>query len=72
MKKLMNYISEVRTELHKATWPWIPKDKGETGFKRFKELIDSTVVVFIAMLLLGAYVAFIDLVMFNIIELLTK
>jgi len=72
MKKLMNYISEVRTELHKATWPWIPKDKGEKGFKRFKELIDSTVVVFIAMLLLGAYVAFIDLVMFNIIELLTK
>jgi preprotein translocase subunit SecE len=72
IKKLMNYISEVRTELHKATWPWIPKDKGEKGFKRFKELIDSTVVVFIAMLLLGAYVAFIDLVMFNIIELLTK
>jgi preprotein translocase subunit SecE len=72
MKKLINYISEVRTELHKATWPWIPKDKGEKGFKRFKELIDSTVVVFIAMLLLGAFVAFIDLVMFNVIELLTK
>ena len=50
----------------------VPKDKGEKGFKRFKELIDSTVVVFIAMLLLGAFVAFIDLVMFNIIELLTK
>ena len=48
------------------------KDKGEKGFKRFKELIDSTVVVFIAMLLLGAFVAFIDLVMFNIIEMLTK
>ena len=72
MKKMMTYLSEDRTELHKATWPWIPKDKGEKGFKRFKELIDSTVVVFIAMLLLGAFVAFIDLVMFNVIELLTK
>ena len=72
MKKMMTYFSEVRTELHKATWPWVPKDKGEKGFKRFKELIDSTVVVFIAMLLLGALVAFIDLVMFNIIEMLTK
>ncbi|MFT4549221.1 MAG: preprotein translocase subunit SecE [Verrucomicrobiales bacterium] len=72
MKKIITYFSEVRTELYKATWPWIPKDKGEKGFKRFKELIDSTVVVFIAMLLLGAFVAFIDLVMFNVIELLTK
>ena len=72
MKKMMNYFSEVRTELYKATWPWIPKDKGEKGFKRFKELIDSTVIVFIAMLLLGGFVAFIDYVMFNIIELLTK
>ena len=72
MKKMMNYFSEVRTELHKATWPWIAKDKGEKGFRRFKELIDSTVIVFIAMLLLGAFVAFIDLVMFNVIEMLTK
>ena len=72
MKKLMTYLSEVRTELHKATWPWIPKDKGEKGFKRFKELIDSTVVVFIAMLLLGAFVSFIDLVMINVVEMLTK
>ena len=72
MKKMLNYFAEVRAELYKATWPWIPKDKGEKGFKRFKELIDSTVVVFIAMLLLGAFVAFIDHVMFNIIELLTK
>ncbi len=49
-----------------------PERQRRKGFKRFKELIDSTVVVLIAMLLLGAYVAFIDLVMFNIIELLTK
>lgn len=72
MKKLMTYFSEVRTELYKATWPWIPKDKGEKGFKRFKELIDSTVVVFVAMLLLGAFVSFIDLVMINVVEMLTK
>ena len=71
MKKMMNYFSEVRTELHKATWPWIPKDKGEKGFKRFKELTDSTVVVFIAMMLLGGFVTFWDYILFNIIELLT-
>jgi hypothetical protein len=55
MKNLTRYFGEVRTELQKASWPWIPKNKGEKGFKRFKELTDSTVVVFIAMMLLGAF-----------------
>jgi preprotein translocase subunit SecE len=66
------YLPEVKTELQKATWPWVPKDKGEKGFKRFKELTDSTVVVFIAMMLLGAFVSLWDLILFNIIELFTK
>ena len=66
------YLPQVKTELQKATWPWVPKDKGEKGFKRFKELTDSTVVVFIAMMLLGAFVSLWDLILFNIIELFTK
>ena len=66
------YLPEVKNELQKATWPWVPKDKGEKGFKRFKELTDSTVVVFIAMMLLGAFVSLWDLILFNIIELFTK
>ncbi len=70
--KVTKYLGEVRTELHKATWPWVPKDKGEKGFKRFKELTDSTVVVFIAMMLLGGFVTLWDFILFNIIELLTK
>ncbi len=70
--KITKYLGEVRTELYKATWPWIPKDKGERGFKRFKELTDSTIVVFIAMLLLGAFVTLWDLVFFEIVELFIK
>ena len=70
--KLTKYLGEVRSELYKASWPWIPKGKGERGFKRFKELIDSTVVVFIAMMLLGAFVSAWDLILFEFIELLTK
>ena len=31
-------MREVKAELKKASWPWIPKGKGEKGFKRFKEL----------------------------------
>jgi preprotein translocase subunit SecE len=70
--KVTKYLGEVRTELQKASWSWIPKGKGERGFKRFKELIDSTVVVFIAMMLLGAFVSLWDLILFEVIEALTQ
>lgn len=60
MAKITKFLGEVRTELKKATWPW---DLQEKGFKRFRELSDSTVVVLIATLLLGAYVAFWDFIM---------
>ena len=66
--KIQKYISEVRAELQKATWPWDPKEK---GFKKYKELVDSTIVVFIAMLLLAGFVAFIDFAMRQVVELLT-
>jgi len=60
MSRIIRYFGEVKAELKKATWPW---DLQEKGFKRFRELSDSTVVVLIATLLLGAYVAFWDFIM---------
>ncbi len=66
--KTKNFIAEVRVELSKAQWPWDPNEK---GFKRYKELWDSTVVVIIAMLLLGGYIAFFDLVTINVVGFLT-
>ena len=62
------FISEVKGELFKASWPWDPKEK---GFKAYKELVDSTVVVVIAMLLLSGYVAFWDFILVNIVGKLT-
>ena len=64
-------MREVKAELKKASWPWIPKGKGEMGFKRFKEHTDSTIVVFIAMMLLGAFVSLWDLILFEIIKMVT-
>jgi len=55
-------------ELRKASWPWDPKER---GFKKYKELTDSTVVVFIAMILLGAFVSFWDITMINVMKFLT-
>ncbi len=47
--KTKDFFNEVKVELAKASWPWDPKEK---GFKKYKELIDSTLIVVIAMLLL--------------------
>jgi preprotein translocase subunit SecE len=68
-RKLKTFIAEVRTELSKATWPWDPKEK---GFRRYKELADSTVVVIVAMLILGGYIAFFDLMLVNAVGWLTR
>jgi preprotein translocase subunit SecE len=57
--RVKNFLGEVKIELQKASWPWDPKEK---GFRRYKELVDSTLVVVIAMLLLGGYVALFDFV----------
>jgi len=61
------FVQEVKTELHKATWPWDPREK---GVKRYKELLDSTIVVLIAMTLLGGFVAVWDLVFMNLMDLI--
>ncbi len=58
MSRIRKYIGEVFLELKKATWPWDSKEK---GFAKYRQLNESTVVVFIAMVLLGAFVAAFDI-----------
>ena len=60
-QKLFRFIGEVKAELRKASWPWDPDPKVK-GFKKYKELIDSTVVVLIAIILMAAYVGLWDLI----------
>ena len=69
IRKIRRFISEVRVELNKAQWPW---DPNERGFKRYKELADSTMVVLIAMLILGGYISFFDFILINVVSFLTK
>lgn len=64
-RRAIQFLSEVRTELGKASWPWDLKEKGA---RRFRELIDSTSVVVIAMLLLSGYIAFWDFVMVKVVS----
>jgi len=68
LARTKTFIGEVRGELYKASWPWDPKEK---GFKKYKELVDSTLVVVIAMLLLSGYVALWDFILVNVVGFLT-
>lgn len=67
--KIRKFTTEVRAELGKAQWPWDPNEK---GFRRYKELTDSTVVVFVAMIILGGYIAFFDFILINVVGYLTR
>ena len=69
LTKTKNFFSEVKVELQKASWPWDPKEK---GVRRYKELTDSTLVVIIAMLLLGGYVALFDFILVNVVHYFTR
>ncbi|NBV85314.1 MAG: preprotein translocase subunit SecE [Verrucomicrobia bacterium] len=60
------FFSEVKGELQKASWPWDPKER---GVKKYKELIDSTTIVLVAMVLLSGFVSLWDLVMMNLVGL---
>ena len=67
--KFGSYFGEVRAELSKVQWPW---DDSERGFRKYKELWDSTLVVIIAMLLVGGYISFFDFITINVVGFLTK
>ena len=58
--KTQTFFAEVVTELKKSAWP------------TRKELLDSSLVVIVTMLILGMFVAVADLVFVKIIGILTK
>ncbi|MGJ8671556.1 preprotein translocase subunit SecE [Rubritalea sp.] len=66
--KIRNFIEEVKAELRKATWPWDSDPKAK-GLKKYKELVDSTVVVMIAIVLLAGFVAVSDLLLSEALSL---
>jgi preprotein translocase subunit SecE len=58
--KVRDFLNEVMAELKKSSWP------------TRKELVDSTIVVIITVLVLGMFVALADVVFLRIIGFLTK
>jgi preprotein translocase subunit SecE len=58
--KVRGFLNEVGAELKKSSWP------------TRKELMDSTVVVIVTILVLGVFVALADVIFLRIIGFLTK
>lgn len=71
LAKVSSFIGEVKGELRKASWPW-DSDPKARGFKKYKELIDSTIVVLIAVILLAGFVQFWDFLQVYVVGFLTK
>ena len=71
LAKVSGFIGEVKGELRKASWPW-DSDPKARGFKKYKELIDSTIVVLIAVILLAGFVQFWDFLQVYVVGFLTK
>jgi preprotein translocase subunit SecE len=55
--QIVRFVREVRVELAKCTWPWDPE---QTGFRKYKVLIDTTVVICVTTLLMAGYITGFD------------
>jgi preprotein translocase subunit SecE len=69
--KISRFTGEVKGELRKASWPW-ESDPKIKGFRKYKELIDSTIVVLIAVILLAGFVQLWDFLHVLIVSFLTQ
>jgi preprotein translocase subunit SecE len=71
LARVSSFVGEVKGELRKASWPWDSDPKAK-GFRKYKELIDSTIVVLIAVILLAGFVQFWDFIQVLIVGFLTE
>lgn len=71
LAKVSSFVGEVKGELRKASWPW-DSDPKARGFKKYKELVDSTIVVLIAVILLAGFVQIWDFLQVYVVGQLTK
>jgi preprotein translocase subunit SecE len=69
--RISSFTGEVRGELHKASWPW-ESDPKIKGLRKFRELVDSTIVVIIAMILLAGFVQSWDFLHVQIVTFATN
>src|ERR1700754_1528355 len=65
---IFKFVGETKVELDKCSWPW---DPNQTGFKKYRELRDSTVVVILSVVLLAGFVTTSDWLLTHLVGFLT-
>ena len=68
---ISRFVGEVKGELRKANWPW-ESDPKIKGIKKYKELVDSTIVVLIATILLAGFVSLWDFICTYVLNFITS
>ena len=63
---IFKFVGETKVELDKCAWPW---DPNQTGFKKYRELRDSTVVVILSVVLLAGFVTTSDWLLTHLVEI---
>jgi len=66
--RILKFVGEVKVELDKCSWPW---DPNISGIKKYRELLESTVVVIISVVLLAGYVTMWDFLLSHFVGWLT-
>lgn len=67
--KIAGFLAEVRAELGKCAWPWDPE---HTGLRRYKSLLDSTLMVSAVTLVMAGVVTGSDYCISQLVRLLVK
>ena len=68
-EKVRLFLSEVVAEMNKVSWP-IKKGKNIKPAERYRELIDSTVMVIVSVVILSAYIGLVDVVLSSLMKIL--
>lgn len=71
LKKSGQFLKEVTVELKKCEWP-VKREKTLPFYDRVRELVDSTIVVIITMVLLALFVGAVDFCLSQIVQWLLK
>jgi len=71
IKKSGQFLKEVTVELKKCDWP-IKRERTLPFYDRIRELVDSTIVVIFAMILLALYVGSCDFLLSRVVQWILK
>ena len=71
LNKSVQFVKEVVVELKKCEWP-VKREKTLRFYERIQELVDSTIVVVVCMVLLAAFIGSVDFLLSQVIKIVLK